>query len=174
VGDTSHLTSFSIDGECTSDAHYPSEQSDRRRVTAVTHEVKGACSLECWKGRSANFALLGFSEDPHSPGQRPMRFTNPDCEASCALAKHLWSLRLIRRLPATSLFRPPQLAHCSPHRGDGNPVPLLALPQFAVALQGGSVVLFELSPQSAALLDGGAERCTSGGPWGTYLSGLPS
>jgi hypothetical protein len=77
--------------------------------------------------------------------------------------------------PSDLYFRPSQLAHGSPHGGDGNPDPLLALPQLAVALKGGVVVLFELSPQGAALLDGGADRkCTSGESSRSYLSGLSS
>src|SRR5687767_13700850 len=111
----------------------------------------------------------------HGPGPALLRSTNLNREASCALAQHLCSLRLIRRLPATSVFRPTQPAHGSPHGGDGNPDSLLALPQLAVVLQGSVVVLFDLLPQSAALLDGGADRkCTSGEPSGTYLSSLSS
>src|SRR3712207_846765 len=116
-----------------------------------------------------------FRSSPRSPGPTPMRVVAWAKEVSCALAKHLGSHRLVRRLPATSVFRPPQRAHGSPHGGDGNPDPLLALPQLAVALQGGVVVFFELSPQGAALLDGGADRrCTSGESSRTYLSGLSS
>ena len=113
-----------------------------------------------------------FSEVGFAPVRQLWGSLNSDWETSCALAQRLGSLCLVRRLPAASFFRPPHLAHGSPHSGNGNPVSLLALPQLTVALQGGVVVLLELSPQSAALFDGGDGRCRSGGLWGTYLSSL--
>src|SRR5215208_8154252 len=55
-------------------------------------------------------------------------------EASRLLVRHPPSVEHLGRLPAAPLFLPPQPAHGPPHGGDGDPLPLLALPQLAVAL----------------------------------------
>src|SRR5829696_7490271 len=67
------------------------------------------------------------------------------------------SVDLVGRLPAASLFLPPQPAHGPPHGGDRDPLPLLDLR--------------ELPPQGAALVGGGDGRPTTGGTRGAYLSG---
>src|SRR5215216_7982010 len=68
------------------------------------------------------------------PRSNPLSLSIRVREDSCTLAKHLFSLRFVRRLPVTRSLRPTQLAHGPTHGGHGNPDPLLALPQLAVAL----------------------------------------
>src|SRR5215210_1963772 len=106
-----------------------------------THPTPPGPSL-CAFLLSSELPLYGVLGSSHRSGPAPLSFSIRVREDSCALAKHLCSLRLVRRLPVTRSLRPTQLAHGPTHGGDGNPDPLLALPQLAVALQGGVVVLF--------------------------------
>src|SRR5829696_5730493 len=91
-------------------------------------------SPECVEGEFFEVRPNGVLGSSHRPGPTPLSFSIRVREDSCALAKHLCSLRLVRRLPVTRSLRPTQLAHGPTHGGDGNPDSLLALPQLAVAL----------------------------------------
>src|SRR5829696_8709528 len=87
-----------------------------------------------YKVRAANFLPTALSEVRFVLPDDSGLYANEDRDASRLLIRRPPSVDLLGRLPAAPLFLPSQPAYGPPHGGDGDPLPMLALPQLAVAL----------------------------------------
>src|SRR5215203_1431232 len=108
----------------------------------------------------------------------PHSSTNTNLAGSICLTSSRQALLFCSfRSEAPRLFfeRPTKPAYSPAHGGDRDLISLLNLPQLAVFLQSGVVVLLELLPQGSSVLDALADRERAfGRRFGCHRSRLPS